>query len=123
MTPPLGKTQLNFIILPPFFLKKKSNVDKARLLMLYIIWKENNVGEEEKQKLIGHAKLPNELRDAVNNLTVLGVKQQRVKRQERMSFMKKRRERKRNDEERPYELSRYVPIVKKVLDVRKIPSP
>ncbi|CAO3670948.1 unnamed protein product [Rhizopus stolonifer] len=93
-----------------------SNTDKARLLMLYIIWKENNVGEEEKQKLIGHAKLSSELRDAVNNLTVLGIKQQRVKRQERMTFMKKRRERKRNDEERPYELSRYVPIVKKVLD-------
>lgn len=96
-----------------------SSVDKARLLMLYIIWKEGGIFEDDKRKLIEHAKLTGELREAVNNLPLIGVKLTRLRSKEKSSFIKKRRDRnKRNkDEEQPYELSRYVPVLKKVMDV------
>ncbi|KAG1499673.1 hypothetical protein G6F48_006908 [Rhizopus delemar] len=95
-----------------------SSVDKARLLMLYIIWKEGGIFEDDKRKLIEHAKLTGELREAVNNLPLIGVKLTRLRSKEKSSFIKKRRDRnKRNkDEEQPYELSRYVPVLKKVMD-------
>ncbi|KAI8986322.1 Sec1-like protein [Pilobolus umbonatus] len=94
-----------------------SSADKARLLMLYIIWKEGGLFEDDKRKLLEHAKLKGELRDAINNLPLIGVKVTRVRNPEK-SFFKKRRDRsKRNkDEETPYELSRYVPVVKKVME-------
>ncbi|CAO3693040.1 unnamed protein product [Rhizopus stolonifer] len=94
-----------------------SPVDKARLLMLYIIWKEGGVFEDDKRKLMEHAQLPSKLRDAINNLSFLGVKLTRTRGQEKSSSVKKRRDRKRDrEEEQPYELSRYVPVLKKVME-------
>ncbi|KAL0138132.1 Sec1-like protein [Mucor lusitanicus] len=93
-----------------------SPVDKARLLMLYIIWKEGGIFEDDKKKLLEHAKLKGELRDAINNLPLIGVKLTRVRKPEKSSFLKKRRQKKNKDEETPYELSRYVPVIKKVMD-------
>ncbi|GAA5812262.1 hypothetical protein MFLAVUS_005712 [Mucor flavus] len=93
-----------------------SQADKARLLMLYIIWKEGGIFEDDKRKLIEHAKLKGEYRDAVNNLPLIGVKLTRIRQPEKTNFLKKRRQKKNKDEETPYELSRYVPTLKKVMD-------
>lgn len=94
-----------------------SPTDKARLLMLYIIWKEGGIFEDDKRKLIEHAKLRGEYRAAVNNLPLIGVKLTRVRNpKEKTSFLKKRRQKKNKNEETPYELSRYVPTLKKVMD-------
>ncbi|CAO3657362.1 unnamed protein product [Mucor hiemalis] len=93
-----------------------SQADKARLLMLYIIWKEGGIFEDDKRKLIEHAKLRGEYRDAVNNLPLIGVKLTRLRSKEKSSFLKKRKQKKNKDEESPYELSRYVPTLKKVMD-------
>lgn len=89
--------------------------------MLYIIWKEGGIFEDDKNKLLEHAKLKGELRDAINNLPLIGVKLTRIRKPEKSSFLKKRRQRKNKDEETPYELSRYVPVIKKVMDV-SVPS-
>jgi syntaxin-binding protein 1 len=97
-----------------------SPADKARLLMLYIIWKEGGIFEDDKRKLLEHARLQGELRDAINNLPLIGVKLTRVRKPEKSSFLKKRRQKKNKDEETPYELSRYVPILKKVMDVSRL---
>ncbi|CDS07042.1 hypothetical protein LRAMOSA09565 [Lichtheimia ramosa] len=94
-----------------------SPADKARLLMLYIISKENGVFEDDKRKLLEHAKLKGELRDAVNNLSLLGVQVTRERRTAGEKSLRKKKDRKRNQhEEMPYELSRYVPTVKKVME-------
>lgn len=91
-------------------------MDKARLLMLYIISKEGGLFDDDKHKLLEHAKLKGELRSAINNLGLLGVKLTRVRSKEKS--MRKKRDRRRNrDEETPYELSRYVPTIKKVMEV------
>lgn len=84
--------------------------------MLYIIWKEGGIFEDDKRKLIEHAKLKGEYRDAVNNLPLIGVKLTRIRRPEKSSFLKKRKQKKNKDEETPYELSRYVPVLKKVME-------
>ncbi|KAI8991399.1 Sec1-like protein, partial [Mycotypha africana] len=106
-----------------------SPIDKARLLMLYIIWKEGGIFEDDKRKLLEHAKLDAELCNAINNLPLMGVKLTRIRRSEKgytsasamssaTSLFRKRRQRKNKEDEQetPYELSRYTPIIKKVMD-------
>ncbi|KAI9313586.1 Sec1-like protein [Dichotomocladium elegans] len=96
-----------------------SSVDKARLLMLYIISKENGIFEDDKHKLLEHAKLKGELRDAVNNLSLLGVQVSKERRKAGEKSTRKKKERKRGQhEEMPYELSRYVPTLKKIMDAQ-----
>lgn len=94
-------------------------MDKARLLMLYIISKEGGIFEDDKHKLLEHARLPPELRAAVNNLSLLGVQLTRERRKPGEKSLRKKKERRRGarDEEMPYELSRYVPVLKKTMEV------
>jgi syntaxin-binding protein 1 len=92
--------------------------DKTRLLMLYIIWKEGGIFEDDKRKLFEHARLSNDLRTAINNLPLIGVKLTRVRREEKSFFKRKSHRHKQNSEETPFELSRYVPVLKRVMDVR-----
>ncbi|KAI8384493.1 Sec1-like protein [Radiomyces spectabilis] len=96
-----------------------SAVDKTRLLMLYVISKEGGLFDDDKRKLMEHARLPNDLRDALDNLGLLGVKVTRERHSGEKS-LKKRMPRKRGsrEEETPYELSRYVPTLKKVMDAQ-----
>ncbi|KAI8141031.1 Sec1-like protein [Fennellomyces sp. T-0311] len=92
--------------------------DKARLLMLYIISKETGIFEDDKHKLLEHAKLKGDYRDAVNNLTLLGVQVTKQRRKGGEKSARKKKDRKRNQDETPYELSRYVPQLKKVMDAQ-----
>ncbi|KAI9273019.1 Sec1-like protein [Phascolomyces articulosus] len=95
-----------------------SPADKARLLMLYIISKENGIFEDDKHKLLEHAKLKGEFRDAVNNLNLLGVQITKQRRKAGEKSSRKRKDRKRQQDETPYELSRYIPQLKKVMDAQ-----
>ena len=97
-----------------------SPLDKARLLMLYIISKEGGIFDEDRKKLLEHARLPRDLREAINNLTILGVKLTRLQRKAGEKSLRKRIQRRKSskDQEQPYELSRYVNTVKKVMEVR-----
>ncbi|KAI9491623.1 Sec1-like protein [Zychaea mexicana] len=95
-----------------------SPADKARLLMLYIVSKENGIFEDDKHKLLEHAKLKGEFRDAVNNLPSLGVQVTKQRRKGGEKSLRKKKERKRSQDETPYELSRYVPQLKKVMDAQ-----
>jgi len=98
-----------------------SPLDKARLLMLYIISKEGGIFEEDRKKLLEHARLPRDLREAINNLSILGVKVTRVQRKAGDKSLRKKKERRKTnkDLDQPYELSRYVNTIKKVMEVRK----
>ncbi|KAM3583138.1 syntaxin binding protein 1 [Umbelopsis sp. WA50703] len=93
-------------------------LDKARLLMLYIISKEGGIFEDDRKKLLEHARLPRDLREAINNLSMLGVKVTRVRRKSGEKSLRKKLTRRKSDktEEQPYELSRYVNNVKKTME-------
>ncbi|CAO3658545.1 unnamed protein product [Umbelopsis ramanniana] len=95
-----------------------SPLDKARLLMLYIISKEGGIFDEDRKKLLEHARLPRDLREAINNLTILGVKLTRLQRKAGEKSLRKKSQRRKSskDQEQPYELSRYVNTVKKVME-------
>ena len=88
--------------------------------MLYIISREGGIFDEDRKKLLEHARLPRDLREAINNLSILGVKVTRLHRKAgEKSLRKKLQRRKPNkDQEQPYELSRYVTTVKKVMEVK-----
>ncbi|KAI7851749.1 Sec1-like protein [Circinella umbellata] len=95
-----------------------SQADKARLLMLYIVSKENGIFDDDKHKLLEHARLKGEYRDAVNNLNLLGVQMIKQRRKPGEKSLRKKKERKRQQDETPYELSRYIPQLKKVMDAQ-----
>ncbi|CAO3662477.1 unnamed protein product [Umbelopsis vinacea] len=99
-------------------------LDKARLLMLYIISKEGGIFEEDRKKLLEHARLPRDLREAINNLSILGVKVTRVQRKAGDKSLRKKKERRKTnkDLDQPYELSRYVNTIKKVMEANVIGS-
>ncbi|RUS20042.1 hypothetical protein BC937DRAFT_86503 [Endogone sp. FLAS-F59071] len=95
-----------------------SPADKTRLLSLYIISKDNGLLEDDRRKLLEHARLDSQLREAINNLSLLDVKISKPPRKPGEKSTKKKREKKKRGEEEevPYELSRYVPVIKKVME-------
>ncbi|CAO3622659.1 unnamed protein product [Cunninghamella blakesleeana] len=95
-----------------------SAADKTRLLMLYIISKDGGILEDDKRKLIEHTQLGREYRDAINNLSLLGIQVTKKRRApgEKSSRKKFLRRRANRDDDQPYELSRYVPVIKKTMD-------
>ncbi|KAL0095848.1 Sec1-like protein [Phycomyces blakesleeanus] len=91
-----------------------SPVDKARLLMLYILYKDGNLYDDDKRKLLEHARLPIDLREAVNNLSLLGIKVSRDRKLKEKG--RKKEKRRRDSRDAPFELSRYIPNVKRIMD-------
>jgi syntaxin-binding protein 1 len=108
-----------------------SDYDKARLLMLYIIDKEG-VSDEDRRKLLDHAKLNSKLRGAMTNMALLGVRLTKVKSPVKNGVLdylldrfqavdakekpKKKKNKVKSDEE-AYELSRYIGHVKTMIEV------
>ncbi|KAL1917572.1 uncharacterized protein VTP21DRAFT_3965 [Calcarisporiella thermophila] len=90
-------------------------LDRVRLLMLYIVFKENGVSDDDMRKLLEHSRISPDYREAINNLSLLGVT---VSKSERINKTKKKRERRKaqQQEDTPYELSRYIPMVKRIAE-------
>ncbi|KAI8059633.1 Sec1-like protein [Gongronella butleri] len=95
-----------------------SDMDKTRLLMQYIISKDGGVFEDDKRKLFDHAHLARESREAIDNLSLMGVQVTRQRRAKGEKSTRKRflRKRANRDDDQPYELSRYIPVIKKTMD-------
>lgn len=87
--------------------------------MLYIISKEGGIFEDDKRKLLEHSQLSREHREAINNLSLMGVQVTKDRRLPGEKSLRKRllRRRTNKDEDQPYELSRYAPALKKSMDV------
>ncbi|CAG8548514.1 343_t:CDS:10, partial [Acaulospora morrowiae] len=82
-----------------------SSTTKVRMLMLYIMYK-NGILEEDRRKLLAHAQISLSENDAINNLGFFGVK----------LIRKPKKYRQKQGEEMPYEISRYIPKLKLVLE-------
>lgn len=90
---------------------------KTRLIMLWIATSDK-VDAEELQLLLAHARLDQEYKDAIDNLTLLGVQLSKSANRtgQKSKKEKKKRESTANPNDVPFDLSRYVPVVKRVVE-------
>ncbi|KAG0189218.1 vacuolar sorting protein VPS33/slp1 [Apophysomyces sp. BC1034] len=94
-----------------------SQMIKTRLIMLWIATSDK-VDTEELQLLLAHARLDQEYKDAIENLSLLGVQLSKSanKQGEKTKKDKKKRESVASQQDVPFDLSRYVPVVKRVVE-------
>jgi len=103
--------------LPPFLEDPHiSVIDKVRLLMLFII-SQDGMKDSDRERMMRYAKLPSEDQETISNLGYLGVKL--TKKVIRDKQKQKKKKAAKSSEDVPdgmYELSRFVPRVKGVLN-------
>ncbi|CAG8616827.1 1613_t:CDS:10, partial [Gigaspora rosea] len=90
-----------------------SSTTKVRMLMLFIMYK-RGISEEDRLKLLNHARISLPENEAINNLEFFGEKLIRAK--PGPSVMKKKKYRQPQGDDIHYEFSRYVPRLKNVLE-------
>ncbi|RDB23678.1 Protein transport protein sec1 [Hypsizygus marmoreus] len=107
-----GKTPKNLVeeMVPLLDSREVVNSNKVRIVALYIQHRDG-VPEEDRRRLYQHARLTLAEQDAVNALTLLGV---RIGRTAADRDTKKKIKHKSNEEE--YELSRFKPLLRAVLE-------
>ncbi|KAJ3374088.1 vacuolar sorting protein VPS33/slp1 [Allomyces arbusculus] len=89
--------------------------DKVRLLMMYVISKEG-VQDDDRRKLLDHANISVELAEAITNLARLGVALQSKPKKRDKKDDKKKKKKGGDDDEGSYELMRYTPALKLVME-------
>ncbi|CAO3619991.1 unnamed protein product [Mucor hiemalis] len=90
-----------------------SNMIKTRLILLWIATSDT-INEEDLESLLSVARLDQEFKDAITNISLLGV--QLSKSANRQGQKTKKGKKKQNlQQEVPFHLSRYVPVVKRIV--------
>ncbi|KAG0279736.1 vacuolar sorting protein VPS33/slp1 [Linnemannia gamsii] len=92
-----------------------SGMDKARLLMLYMICR-GGLKNEDREELLGLARMSSDNVEAIRNLGLLGVNTERggsAPRSKKKPFYPRK---KAEDEEQPFDLSRYITKAKKIVE-------
>ncbi|KAF9565166.1 vacuolar sorting protein VPS33/slp1 [Mortierella alpina] len=92
-----------------------STMDKIRLLMLYMICR-GGLKAEDREQLFRHAKISEGNAEAIRSLGLLGVNVERGgsgERSKRKPFYPRKKP---EDEEQPYDLSRYITKAKKIVE-------
>ncbi|KAG8894659.1 vacuolar sorting protein VPS33/slp1, partial [Tulasnella sp. 417] len=108
---PEGKTPKGIVedMVPLIADRTLPSRDKIRIIALYIMYRQG-IPDEDKRRLFEHARLTMLEQDAVNALTLLGVRLKRTSADKDLKVMKQK------PEDDDYELSRYHPLVKTMLD-------
>ncbi|KAF5383619.1 hypothetical protein D9615_003550 [Tricholomella constricta] len=108
-----GKTPKNLVeeMVPLLDSREVVNMNKVRIVALYIQHRDG-VPEEDRRRLYQHARLTLAEQDAVNALVHMGVRINRLASDR--DTKKKIKQKSNNDEE--YELSRFKPLLKAVLE-------
>ncbi|KAF9961027.1 vacuolar sorting protein VPS33/slp1 [Mortierella alpina] len=92
-----------------------STMDKIRLLMLYMICR-GGLKAEDREQLFRHAKISEGNAEAIRNLGLLGINVERGgsgEKSKRKPFYPRKRP---EDEEQPFDLSRYITKAKKIVE-------
>ncbi|KAJ3259941.1 vacuolar sorting protein VPS33/slp1 [Boothiomyces macroporosus] len=120
-----GKSLKNAMLdLIPVLDNKNTTVnDKLRALIVYIIAM-NGIQDMERQRLLSTAKVSPEDSQGITNLSLFDVKLSSTGKKEKDkgrysywgSYKQERKKRNKKDDSMPYDLSRYVPIVKRLIE-------
>ncbi|CAG8485741.1 1510_t:CDS:10 [Paraglomus occultum] len=84
-----------------------SSYNKVRMLLLYMMYK-NGIIEEDRRKLLAHARISYDENDAINNTLLFGVKLIRSP----LGSDKSKKSKQKVNNEGAYDISRYVPQLK-----------
>ncbi|GAA6041593.1 hypothetical protein JCM8097_007759 [Rhodosporidiobolus ruineniae] len=108
---PEGKTPKTLVeeMVPLLDDRGVSSTDKLRIIALYIMHRDG-VPEGDKKRLYQHARLALHEMDAVNNLVHLGVNVDKDSGRKRKALFKQK------EEEDAYDISRYQPMIKYMLE-------
>jgi syntaxin-binding protein 1 len=87
-----------------------SSKDKVRIIALYILYRDG-VPEEDRKRLFQHAHLALHEQDMINNLKFLGLDISKELKTSRKAVLKQRQL------EDVYDISRFQPVLKLMLDV------
>ncbi len=108
---PEGKTPKTLVeeMVPLLDDRSVSSTDKLRIIAMYIMHRDG-VPEGDKKRLYQHARLALHEMDAVNNLSYLGVAVSKDSGKKRKALFKQR------EEDDAYDISRYQPLLKYMLE-------
>ncbi|XKL67459.1 hypothetical protein PGB90_002950 [Kerria lacca] len=98
-------------IMPVLLDQHVTNYDKIRIIILYVISK-NGLSEENLNKVVQHAQLSPEEKQAITNLSVLGLNSV-VNGNRKKIYQITRKER---TNEHQYQMSRWTPVVKDLME-------
>ena len=89
-------------------------LDKIRIILLYIIHK-NGITEDNLKKLVSHAQIPEKDECIIKNMSKMGITVFQEQKKKVPQLNKKDR-----SDAVKYQLSRYVPLIKDVMEVRSL---
>jgi len=95
--------------------KDISNSDKLRLIILFIIHKQG-VQDADRRQLLDHAKITAEEITAITNIALLGVRLSKSTTTTAAKPKSPTKKAKKRADDVPYELSRYVPLMKSIIE-------
>jgi syntaxin-binding protein 1 len=91
-----------------------SNMIKTRLILLWIATSDT-IDEDDLEALLSVARLDQEFKDAITNISLLGVQLSKSANKQGQKT-KKGKKKKNVQQEVPFDLSRYVPVVKRIVE-------
>jgi syntaxin-binding protein 1 len=92
-----------------------SQMVKTRLILLWIATSDT-VDPEDLETLLAVARLEQEYKDAIENIKLLGVQLSKSANRQGKKTKKERKKKVNPQQEVPFDLSRYVPVVKRIVE-------